>query len=77
MSSSMSMERVRERAYQIWEIEGRPYGRHMDHWLRAEAECQVSEPATPKKRRAAPAGKSTSTPRKDAAKRPAGKAARL
>lgn len=29
---------VQERAYEIWEREGRPEGREMDHWLRAEAE---------------------------------------
>jgi hypothetical protein len=28
--------RIRERAYQIWEQEGRPEGRHLDHWLEAE-----------------------------------------
>jgi len=30
--------RIRERSYQIWEQEGRPAGRHLDHWLRAERE---------------------------------------
>jgi hypothetical protein len=29
---------IRERAYQIWEAEGRPDGKDLDHWLRAEAE---------------------------------------
>jgi hypothetical protein len=29
---------IRERAYAIWEEEGRPDARHLDHWLRAEAE---------------------------------------
>ena len=29
---------IRERAYAIWEEEGRPEARHLDHWLRAEAE---------------------------------------
>jgi len=29
---------IQERAYEIWEREGRPEGREMDHWLRAEAE---------------------------------------
>ena len=29
---------IRERAYAIWEEEGRPEARHFDHWLRAEAE---------------------------------------
>jgi hypothetical protein len=31
-------EPIRERAYAIWEEEGRPEGRHLDHWLRAAAE---------------------------------------
>jgi hypothetical protein len=29
---------IRERAYAIWEEEGRPQGRDVDHWLRAETE---------------------------------------
>jgi Protein of unknown function (DUF2934) len=29
---------IRERAYRIWEAEGRPDGKELDHWLRAEAE---------------------------------------
>ena len=32
------MTRVRQRAYEIWEDEGRPEGRERIHWLRAEAE---------------------------------------
>ena len=32
------MERIRRRAYQIWESEGWPHGRHLIHWLRAESE---------------------------------------
>ncbi|MBB5574243.1 DUF2934 domain-containing protein [Rhizobium paranaense] len=27
---------IRERAYSIWENEGRPEGRHLEHWERAE-----------------------------------------
>jgi Protein of unknown function (DUF2934) len=29
---------IRERAYAIWEQEGRPEGREWDHWLRAASE---------------------------------------
>jgi len=29
---------VRDRSYQLWEQEGRPEGRHLDHWLQAECE---------------------------------------
>ena len=31
-------EAIRERAYAIWEGEGRPDGKDLDHWLRAETE---------------------------------------
>lgn len=30
-------EEVRLIAYQIWENEGRPQGRELDHWVKAEA----------------------------------------
>jgi len=30
--------RIRQRANEIWESEGRPEGRHDDHWLQAERE---------------------------------------
>lgn len=31
-------ERIRERAYLLWEEEGRPFGRAVDHWLLAARE---------------------------------------
>jgi hypothetical protein len=31
---------IRERAYAIWEEEGRLEGRDLDHWLRAKAEIE-------------------------------------
>ena len=33
---------IRERAYAIWEEEGRPEGHHLRHWLRAEAEIDAA-----------------------------------
>lgn len=33
---------IGKRAYQIWEEEGRPEGRDVEHWLRAEAELQAA-----------------------------------
>jgi hypothetical protein len=30
--------RIRARAYELWESEGRPVGRDQDFWLRAERE---------------------------------------
>ena len=42
-------ERVRCRAYALWEIEGRPFGRHAEHWRASEAatlaELTVAAPA--------------------------------
>ncbi len=64
-------ERIRRRAYEIWEREGRPHGRDAEHWLqareevlkelppaeRAEAKAQVPEkpPAGMKRAKSAPA----------------------
>ncbi|MFN6952348.1 MAG: DUF2934 domain-containing protein [Albidovulum sp.] len=33
-------ERIRERAHQIWESEGRPESRHAEHWARAQEELR-------------------------------------
>jgi hypothetical protein len=38
-------ETVRREAYYLWESEGRPADRALDHWLRAE-HAQASSPAT-------------------------------
>lgn len=37
------IERVRRRAYDHWEKEGRPEGRASEHWLRAERELRDEE----------------------------------
>jgi hypothetical protein len=55
---------IRERAYHIWEAEGRPHGRDREHWERAsreigaEAGKRSRKPATAAK--AKPAGKAKS-----------------
>jgi hypothetical protein len=38
-------ERIRQRAYEIWEREGRPEGRHDEHWRRAAEEELAREGA--------------------------------
>lgn len=35
-------ERIRDRAYAIWEEEGRPHGQHESHWHRALAELGLA-----------------------------------
>jgi hypothetical protein len=37
-------QRQRERAYKIWEEEGRPDGRHDDHWKRAGEGLDPAKP---------------------------------
>ncbi|HLY47419.1 MAG TPA: DUF2934 domain-containing protein [Stellaceae bacterium] len=36
-------ERIRERAYEIWDHAGRPEGKELDFWLQAEAEITADE----------------------------------
>jgi hypothetical protein len=44
-------ERIRERAQAIWEREGRPEGRHEDHWRQAEKEISAENDAAPAERK--------------------------
>jgi len=34
---------IRERAYEIWEREGQPEGREVEHWLRARRELDPDD----------------------------------
>jgi hypothetical protein len=36
-------ERIRSRAYELWESEGRPHGREIDHWLQAVQELAAEK----------------------------------
>lgn len=38
MSLDNLAEQIRKRAYEIWEGEGRPHGRDIEHWSQAETE---------------------------------------
>ncbi|MER2536389.1 MAG: DUF2934 domain-containing protein [Rhizobiaceae bacterium] len=44
-SSQDREERIRQRAHQLWEADGRPEGRHDHHWSQAEREINDAEPA--------------------------------
>jgi len=63
---------IKERSYFIWEGEGRPHGRSLDHWLMAEAELRVERESKPS---AARANRATSSA-KPAAASPAKAAAK-
>ena len=45
-------EALRQKAYEIWEREGRPEGMHDDHWTRAEQELEQDRNEKPKASRA-------------------------
>ncbi len=50
---------IRIRAYEIWELEGRPDGRHVEHWLKAERDLRPSRamPSRPARKASAAAEK--------------------
>lgn len=58
----ISEDEVAERSYRIWEREGRPEGRHLDHWFRARAEleAEAAQQQPQKEKHAAAGGKSGS-----------------
>lgn len=43
MSNTSPHEWICKRAYAIWEMEGKPYGRDAEHWLQATAERERLE----------------------------------
>jgi hypothetical protein len=40
-------EKIRQRAYEIWDREGRQHGRADDHWVQAERELGASPGGAP------------------------------
>lgn len=46
---SNSEERIRQRAYEIWEQEGRPHGNDLKHWLAAFEEIGSARPKAARK----------------------------
>lgn len=58
--------RIRERAYEIWEEEGRPEGREAQHWQQAAAEIADAQREN-RETQAKTGGKTSGTTRKKAA----------
>lgn len=83
----ISDDNIRERAYHIWEREGRPHGRDFEHWVRAQVEL-VAEAGNGRGRPAAapaaaakapaskPAATASVTAKPSSASKPAAKSAR-
>jgi Protein of unknown function (DUF2934) len=65
--------RVRERAHQLWEQEGRPHGRDSDHWEQAAREIDAEENPVAAKKKAPRARKNASAPDSSTGLRPARK----
>ncbi len=42
MTEIDQVQKIRERAFAIWEEEGRPVGRDREHWLQAKKELGFS-----------------------------------
>lgn len=47
-------DRIRARAYALWEASGKPSGSEMDHWSQAEREIDAEEGAAARQRPAQP-----------------------
>jgi hypothetical protein len=45
MKTESFEDRIRHRAYQIWEEDGRPQGREHEHWERAVSEIEAEDNA--------------------------------
>ena len=72
--NTASEERIRTRAYELWEGEGRPEGREIDHWLQAaqelaEERSAMGVAATPRARTPRSASTATRSPSATAAGR--------
>ena len=54
-NSAIPDDAIRMRSYLIWEREGRPHGRHVEHWLQATQELGAETPTKPAAKAARPA----------------------
>jgi hypothetical protein len=42
---------VEQRAYELWQAEGQPHGKHEEHWRQAIHEIEAEESASPRQKR--------------------------
>lgn len=55
-------ELIRSRAYELWEAEGSPHGRHDEHWAQAAQEIDEAQDGVPTEQEAQPATKEVPAP---------------
>ena len=65
-------QRIRERAYEIWNAEGQAAGKAADHWLAAEREVLASLARCSSEPAAGPPRKARASTRRRATKQPLG-----
>ncbi len=63
-------DRIRRRAHAIWEREGRPEGRHQEHWEQARREIEAEEGAAAPDASPRPAAVGGAPPRTERAPEP-------
>ena len=67
MMTAIQESRIAERSYQIWEREGKPEGKHLQHWFTAitelEAEAVPKKTAGKTKKSSATRGRKTASPK--------------
>jgi len=66
-ANAPSHEAIAQRAHEIWENEGRPEGRAMEHWLRAVSELKAQSNGShsePRESQPRPARRTTPTTEK-------------
>ena len=73
MHTEQQRQQILQKAYEIWEAEGRPDGHDMEHWFKAELLIakETGKSKTPAKK--APAKKASTAKKASPAKKPAAK----
>jgi len=75
MTTSNQRERILAKAYEIWEAEGRPNDRDMEHWFQAELQIAQENAKPARKPAAKPKAKPAAKPKAKPAAKPKAKPA--
>jgi DUF2934 family protein len=74
--SSDRQRRIEQRAYALWEAEGRPYGKDEEHWDRAAREIDAEATSSTKVKRTSQRASRRGAPNSDGRSPPRRKEAR-
>ncbi|MCW8835334.1 MAG: DUF2934 domain-containing protein, partial [Rhodospirillales bacterium] len=70
MTNQTQRDRILMKAYELWEAEGRPAGRDLEHWLKAEMLIAKASTETKGKTRPAAKAKPSAKPKAPAKAKP-------